>query len=192
MLAADASFAALISITKVSPQSKARANCNAENPKAPNPKIATDSPDLRRALFKAYGAVADQHIMIAPTSNGISSGSGKRIRARNFDEFRIAAIAVFTDHLSVAAKLFYTARAKIAAPAMNQIVYTDSIGRCHVRDICAHSFQRARRLHTPTKRANCRGAIAGAVMRVRVTDSSSRNPNQNILYFATRWHRRET
>src|SRR5207249_10833639 len=77
----ESSFDAVISPRYTSPQSRARASCNAENPNPPNPKIATDSSDLSRALFKACKTVADEHIMIAPTSNEISSGSVNAFRA---------------------------------------------------------------------------------------------------------------
>src|SRR4030095_8468396 len=47
----------------------------------------------------------------------------KRIRARNFDEFRVPSVAMLTDHLSAATELFQAARTKLAAAAVDQIMY---------------------------------------------------------------------
>src|SRR5947199_397848 len=51
------------------------------NPNPPAPKIATDSPAAIRAFFNPCNEVADEHIMIAPCSNGISGGNENTLRS---------------------------------------------------------------------------------------------------------------
>src|SRR5262245_52195835 len=108
------------------------------------------------------------------------TGKRKRIPAGNFHEFRVTAVAMLTDHLSAATELFRAAHTKFTRPAVDQIVYTDPIARRDVRDICANLFD-APGNFMPERNGQIvdRGNTA-AVMRVRVTDSSSGNANQNI------------
>ena len=50
-------------------------------PSPPTPNTATVSPGFSRALRSAWNDVDDEHIMIAPASNGTSSGSGTMPRS---------------------------------------------------------------------------------------------------------------
>ena len=78
---ASSSLRGLMSTANTSAAPKCLANCRAEMPRPPTPKIATVSPGRSRALFKAWSEVADEHIRIAPCSNGISSGKRKTLRS---------------------------------------------------------------------------------------------------------------
>jgi len=67
--------------------------------------------------------------MIAPTSNGISSGSRNAFAPGNFDEFGVSAVAMFADHLAYAAKLLQAVNTKLARSAADQIMHTNAVAR---------------------------------------------------------------
>jgi hypothetical protein len=87
---------------------------------------------------------------------------------------------MFADHLSAAAKLFQAAHAKITAPAVNQIVYTDAIARRDVPDVCANFLDAPGHFMTQRNGQIVYRGNTGAVMRIRVTDASRRDAKQNI------------
>src|SRR5262245_54659875 len=64
---------------------------------------------------------------------------GKRecVPPGNSDEFRITAVPVFANHLSAATKLFQAAHTKLAAPAVNQIMYANAVSHRNVRHVPA-------------------------------------------------------
>src|SRR5438034_9542986 len=54
-------------------------------------------------------------------------GKRKRIRPGNFDEFRVTAVPMFANHLSAGTELFQAAHTKLAASAVDQIMYANAI-----------------------------------------------------------------
>ena len=78
-------------------------------PSPPAPNTATVSPGCSRALRSAWNDVDDEHIMIAPTSNGISSGSGHDATLGHGDVLRVPAVAVLAQHLARVAELLLPA-----------------------------------------------------------------------------------
>ena len=56
-------------------------------------------------------------------------GKWKRIRAGNFDEFRVTAVPMFANHLSATTELFQAAHTKLAASAVDQIMYANAVSR---------------------------------------------------------------
>src|SRR6266480_2703068 len=61
----------------------------------------------------------------------------KRIRAGNFDEFRVTAVPMFADHLPATTELFQAAQTKLAASTVDQIMYANAVSNCEARHVAA-------------------------------------------------------
>jgi len=66
----------------------------------------------------------------------------KNAARRNFDEIRVAAVAVFPDHLHVGAELLVAAQAEVAGAAMCQVVHADPVAWAEGINIFADGFDR--------------------------------------------------
>ncbi len=104
----------------------------------------------------------------------------KRIRAGNFDEFRVTAVTMFADHLAAATELFQAAHTELTSSAAHQIMHANTVAHCDVRHIRADFLHAARDFVAKCHRQMIDPRNAGAIMRIGVTNSSSRNLNQNV------------
>jgi hypothetical protein len=87
---------------------------------------------------------------------------------------------MFANHLRLAAKLLLAAFTKITASASDEIVNTNAIARREVGNPCANFFHSASNFVPECHRQRINFGNAGAIMTVRVTDSRSSDPNQNV------------
>lgn len=100
-------------------------------------------------------------------------GKQKRIRAGNFDEFRVTAVPMFANHLSAATELFQATHTELAASAVLQIMYAYAVSRGDVCHIAADFLHAARDFVPERQRQIADLRNATAVMRVGVADPGS-------------------
>jgi hypothetical protein len=87
---------------------------------------------------------------------------------------------MLSNHLPLVAKLFQTATAKITASAANEVMHTNAISWCDVSNPFSETFDASGDFVSERHRQSINLGNAAAVMRVRMTDSSGSNANQNV------------
>jgi hypothetical protein len=87
---------------------------------------------------------------------------------------------MLADHLSGTAKLFQTANAELAGPAVCQIMYADAIAGRDMPDIGADFFDPTCDFVPERYRKTVNPGNTGAIMFVGMADPAGRNPNQDV------------
>src|SRR4029077_11383061 len=92
-------------------------------------------------------------------------GKRKRVRAGNFDEFRVTAVPLFANHLSATTELFQAPQTKRAASAVEQIMYANAVSHREVRHIAGDFLHTTRDFVSETQRQTINFGNACAIMR---------------------------
>jgi hypothetical protein len=124
--------------------------------------------------------VADEHIMMAPCSNGMRSGRWTAFRAGHGDRLGEAAVHVVAEHRRGRAVRFIVRDASLARAARDEVVETHAVAhrvRAHVR---AHALDDAGDLVPERQRQRSHGREAAPVVRVRVADAGGAHAHEHL------------
>ena len=96
------------------------------------------------------------------------------------DEFSVTAVAMLSDHLGGAAKLFSSGLAESALAAGHQVMHADAITFGQTLDVRAGFFHHPRNLVTERERQWLHRRNSRAVVRIRMANARGLYPDQDI------------
>ena len=105
----------------------------------------------------------------------------KDAAGRHSDEFGVAAVAVFADHLAAGAELLLAALAIGALAARCQVVQAHALAHLQARHPLAHRLHQARHLVAQGQGQWPGRRDAGPIVRVRVADAGRSDAHQHII-----------